>query len=338
MPDSQLRILYPHAGGRGWDSVTTMVQLAARLLDGQVTQLEGFPSRARKSLGLLPRRRGGGDCLIIAPEPFSLSFLLDLDHVVRGHRRVVAWVIDSFWDDRVPHMARHRGHLDRLFVNDAEVAESWERQTGVETTPLPFGADVLRRGRPGGARPQDLQIVGRQPATWADTEATQRAATAAGIRLAPPVPYVDGDSEANQEGLRRAMTESKFTLAFSNGAAPARYTHPTLEYITGRWTEALTVGSTVAGIAPRCRAADHLLWPGATLELGTIDRDAALPLIREAAEAWRPADAVHNYRMALQRLDWRWRLRELADALGRPTPLLDAELVELRALIDSEVT
>ena len=335
MAEPLLRIIYPHAGGRGWDTVTTLVTLASRLLGGEVTRFEGFPSAARKALSVAPRRTGGDDILLICPAPYALSFVLEFPELLRGHRRVVAWVIDSFWDDRIPRVARHRGHIDRLFVNDAEVVDSWSQQTGIETSALPFGADVLRHGTPGGDRPYDLQIVGRQPATWSAPDA-RSAAEAAGLRCAPAAPYLDNDPEGNQQGLRDSMSLSKFTLAFSNLAAPAAYTHPTRAYITGRWTEALAVGSVVAGIAPDCLAADRLFWPRATLELGTVERTPGLPILREAARGWTPELARHNYRMALERLDWRWRLRALADALGRPTPALDAELRELANLIAAE--
>ncbi len=335
MSGSRLRIVYPHAGGRGWDTVTTMVHLSARLLGGEVHQLGGFPSMARQALGMLPRRTGRDDCLLICPEPYALTYVLGMDHLLRGHRRVVAWIVDSFWDDRIPHVARHRGHLDHLFITDYELLDSWQRQTGVETSWLPFGADVLGRGRDDADRPFDLQVIGRQPDPWSDAATTVAAGERVGVRIAPTIPYLDGDPEGNQEGLRRGLARAKFTLAFSNGAAPAGYTHHTREYVTGRWTEALAVGSTVAGIAPRCHAAEAQFWPGATLELGTTERARGLDVIGEAVSSWTPQAAVLNYRMALRRLDWRWRLAQLAEALDRPAPLLDVELATLRQRLDS---
>ena len=46
------------------------------------------------------------------------------------------------------------------------------------------------------------------------------------------------------------LSKTKFALAFSNRANPTMQTHPEREYITGRWTDSLASGSTVAGIPP----------------------------------------------------------------------------------------
>lgn len=153
---------------------------------GEVTASKGSPGGPQGfERGASPDRRRRHPSHL--PGPYALSFVLEFPELLRGHRRVVAWVIDSFWDDRIPRVARHRGHIDRLFVNDAEVVDSWSQQTGIETSALPFGADVLRHGTPGGDRPYDLQIVGRQPATWSAPDA-RSAAEAAGLRCAPAAP------------------------------------------------------------------------------------------------------------------------------------------------------
>ena len=131
------------------------------------------------------------------------------------------------------------------------------------------------------------------------------------------------------------MANARFTLSFTNAASPAEYTHPTREYLTGRWTDALAQGATVAGIAPRCAATDRLLWPEAVLELGTTDLAEGLALIGEAVRAWTPERAAYNHRQALARLDWRWRFAEMVAALGLAAPLLDEELGQLESRLDA---
>ena len=130
-----------------------------------------------------------------------------------------------------------------------------------------------------------------------------------------------------------AMAAAKYTLSFSNLASPATYTHPTREYLTGRWTDALASGAVVAGIAPRCEAAEAVLWPGATLDLGTTDRGAGLAVLREAASAWTPREAQLTHAHALERIDWRWRLQEITRTMGWYAPRLEAELDQLRARV-----
>ena len=43
------------------------------------------------------------------------------------------------------------------------------------------------------------------------------------------------------------LAQAKFTLSFSNLVSPDVQTHPKREYITGRWTDALSAGATVVG-------------------------------------------------------------------------------------------
>ena len=114
------------------------------------------------------------------------------------------------------------------------------------------------------------------------------------------------DPVANQASLMERLSRAKFTLSFSNAVSPASYTHPTREYLTGRWTDALASGAVVAGIAPACAATAELLWPAATLELATVDRadgDSAnrrCGLRLEAADGARqPSQGAGTARLAL---------------------------------------
>jgi hypothetical protein len=140
------------------------------------------------------------------------------------------------------------------------------------------------------------------------------------------------DATANQTSLMRCLSRAKFTLAFSNAVSPASYTHPTREYLTGRWTDSLASGAVVAGIAPKFDGSAELLWKGATLELGTTDRVQGIEQLRTAVSSWNPQVARDNYRRALEGLDWRWRFQELAMALDvEPEPLS----VELDSLAEA---
>ena len=85
----------------------------------------------------------------------------------------------------------------------------------------------------------------------------------------------------------------------------------------------------MAGIPPDCASARELLWPGATLDLGTVDRAQGTNRVRQAVAEWRPERARLNYLRALERLDWRWRFRQLAATMRAPAPRLDAELGRL---------
>ena len=130
----------------------------------------------------------------------------------------------------------------------------------------------------------------------------------------------------NQKLMMNAYGATKFTLAFSNAVNRDPNNHPTREYLTGRWVDSLACGSVVAGIAPRGTNTDGLLWSGATLELGSVRRSEGLQIVAAALRQWTPDVAAENHRMALKRLDWRWRFDALADVCGITALPLKLEL------------
>jgi hypothetical protein len=136
----------------------------------------------------------------------------------------------------------------------------------------------------------------------------------------------------NQKLMMNAYGTSKFILAFSNAVNRDPNNHPTREYLTGRWVDALGCGSIVAGVVPRGPNTDGLLWTGATLELGSVRRSEGLQIVAAALGKWTPGMAASNHLMALRRLDWRWRFKALADVCGvRSAPLtLELQLLEER--------
>lgn len=316
----------------GWHPITHMVRLLAELLDAELVEVpvsRGL-ARRRQVFAAAPRRRGRGACLVVAAEPRHLLLLLDHDYLRHGHDVVAGWVIDSFWLERMPRTFLRRGHFDRLFVTDEELVEVWQAETGVPTSWLPWGSDVLRLGSGAAERPVDLQRLGRQPPEWDDDDATRLACERAGLRFEGR-PSVHEDASDNQRVVMESLAQAKFVLAFSNAESGADYTHPTREYVTGRWTDSVACGATVAGIAPRVAAAEHLLPAGTILELDDTGLDSGLERIAAAVAEWSPERAEANHRFALERLDWRWRFHELAEALGLQSARLDAEMAALQA-------
>jgi hypothetical protein len=327
-------IVYSLASGPGWHPVTHMVRLAAELLEAEVVVLPGDrrSGLARKLSGLVPRSRGAEPCLLVCAGPPQLSSLLLVEEWRRRFGPVVAWVIDSFWTDWIPWTARFTRHVDRYFVTNEEEVEEWTRRTRTPTGWLPWGTDALRLGSGSAGRPYDLLRFGRQPAPWEDDEATVRACRARGLEFGGRPPTFD-DATENERALMETLARSKFTLSFSNRVSPSVQTHPTREYITARWVDALAAGATVAGISPSCRAVESLLWPEALLDLGSTDREAGLAVLTQAVRSWTPERARLNHQRSLERLDWRWSLQAIADALGVTSRPLQADLERLREAI-----
>lgn len=328
-PDPDLTVVFCHPGGGGWATVELMARLAARILGGQYVDvhLRAEPSRLRKLVAVLPRRRASGALLIVAAQPGHLQALLSIGLWRTGPFPVVAWVIDSFWTERIPWLARHRGLIDHLFVTDGELVDVWAQRTGAPCDWLPFGSDVVGQGAPRLRRDLDLLRVGRQPVAWNDSRSVAARAAQLGLRFQDGAP-VHRDPGQNQAELLAAMADAKFTLSFNNVVAPAQYTHPTQQYLTGRWTDALAAGAVVAGAVPRCAASRELLWPEATIEVPPDDVAGGLAHVSDAVSRWTSAQAEWNHARALERLDWRLRFARLVE-VGLPSGSLPLELARL---------
>ena len=330
------RVIYTDPGGRGWATVALLAELLAHCLDAELVTTSTRPrlDRVRRAAGEAPRRRGSGTCVVVAPQPAHLGSLIDASYLLRGYDRVVGWVIDSFLDDRIPRMAQGRGHFDQLFITDVELVETWADRTGTATEWLPFGSNVLDQARLPEDRPVDLLRVGRQPDAWDDNDVVARAAAKQGLAF-DAGPPLDPDPRRNQASLLEAMRGAKMTLSFTNLVSPAVYTHPTRDYVTGRWTDALASGASVAGIPPRCEAGPRMLWEDGLVRLPGTDLDAGLEVIAAAAGAWQPQDAAANHLHALRTLDWRLRFKVLTDSIDLAAPRLDDELARLEGRIDA---
>ena len=118
---------------------------------------------------------------------------------------------------------------------------------------------------------------------------------------------------ATQNSFLRSLTPSIVTLTIIQHAST----------LQGGGLMRWEAAAIVAGVAPRGPSADGLLWPGATLELGGVRRREGLQVVASALRQWTPDMAATNYRMALSRLDWRWRFKALADVFGIHSASLD---------------
>jgi hypothetical protein len=324
----------------GWSPIHHLVDLASRLLKARVIRAtKDEPSLATKLGAIVRSRRERCDdreaCLLICQGPGDLRKVLNVENWHSQFGIVAAWIIDSFWLEHIPSFVRFSRSFDHFFVTSFEDAAHWQRITGVPTTWLPWGTDALDLGSGATERPWDILRLGRQPPEWDDDLSNLAAARLLNLSYQGRIAGDTLNALENQKAVMHAYGSAKYLIAFSNIANPGGQTHPTRQYLTGRWVDALAGGAIVAGIAPRGSDADNLLWEGATLELGTLHRSQGLQIIADAAKSWTPASAARNHRMALQRLDWRWRLKTLADTLWAETPALREELARLSARIEA---
>jgi hypothetical protein len=336
MTEESIHVVYPDPGGEGYLCILHMARLAAELLNGRlVVSQRGHLTLADKlSSILLPRKRSRTSCLLICTSPSDLSSILLVPNWRKNYDRIVAWVFDSFWTNWIPPWIRASRIFDHVFVTEREDLNNWRRMLRSPVDWLPWGSDVLNLGSSNPARQLDLVRFGRQPQEWSDDQINAEACQSFGLNFHGRPPSFS-DATDNERELMGMLSRTKFALAFSNRVSPEGHTHPEREYITGRWTDALASGATVAGIPPRSESVQSLLWPEALLDLGTADQTEGLEVIASAVQKWTPERAQLNYIKSLEKLDWRWRFKTLAEVLGAYSPELESELARLRSVIRS---
>ena len=336
MTEAPIHVVYPDPGGEGYLCILHMARLAAQLLNGELVVVQPRnPTLTDKLSGvLLPRKRSRASCLLIITSPADLSSILLVQNWRKTYGRIVAWVFDSFWTNWIPPWVRASRIFDHVFVTEREDLNTWRQMLRAPVDWLPWGSDVLNLGSCNPTRQLDLVRFGRQPKGWNDDLVNARACQSLGLSFHGRPPSFS-DATDNERGLMGMLSRTKFALAFSNRVSPEGHTHPEREYITGRWTDALASGSTVAGISPRSESVQSLLWPEALLDVGTTDQVEGLKVIASAVREWTPERAQINYIRSLETFDWRWRFKTLAEALDTRSSKLDAELAHLQNVIRS---
>jgi hypothetical protein len=325
----QVLCVTPSASG-GWQPVVALAELVARLWESTPTFLH--PSRdysvARKLLSVVPRARGKRPpLLIIAAHPGDLLSLADTQVLLGHFSQIGAWVIDSFWDERIPLFARLGRTIDRVWITDAELVDHYADVMKVPCGWAPWGSDALAvHGLPSAERDIDVLRLGRQPTAWEDDTKNQRFFADHRLTYEGRFPAAAGAN--NQQQVRDHLLRAKVVLASSNLASPAPYTHPTREYITARFTDAVACGTLIAGQPPRCRAAE-LLPKAGLVAIDVTSREAGLSRLKAAVDGWSAATADSIHAHALTHLDWRHRVRHLAEDLGVTTPTMTSELAML---------
>jgi hypothetical protein len=346
----------------GWAPILYMAHLFAELASTKAQIVSDRPTlRHALDCAIRSRHRDSSKphLLIIAASPAKLRLIASITGWRRDYNLCFAWIIDSFWTNRIPTM-NYPGIFDHIFITSGIDITEYQSRTKVKTSFLGWGTDALGyrpvetrglapvdaeqplvsetsqgdcpRFSTGGNDdfPEDRRIdllrVGRQPPQWDDDEGNNRYLKNHGIRFHGRPPFANSPIEG-QRLLLRYMKQSKFLLAFSNLVSPMSYTHPHKEYISARWTDALGCGCVVAGIPPKSDFTyQEYFDDDAILELPSIDRNDSIEILKQAVREWTPNRALRNRQSALRRLDWRWRFKEIANAAGVEWPRLNAEL------------
>lgn len=324
-------VLYLGKSGTGWGPIDALVDLCVQTFDAQLIPSPdaGAIGRVRRAAARIPSKpRGDRVLLAIAANPAQIAAAARIQHWLPGYGVRILWIIDSFWTDRAPRFARE-GHFDHVFITDKDLVAEWREITGRPVHWLPWGSDTLAvRGAP--EKTVDLLRLGRQPEAWDDDDQTAALAERRGLAFKGRPPLFE-DGRKNQEVVRAALAEARMVLTFSNLVSPADYVHPTREYLTGRWMDALAAGTIPVGVTPASAA--WTLWDGATVEISHSDPEAGLDRLRQFLESeWSPALAEETRTTARRTIDWRLRLAELSSITGQSlSPGIRTELSHLGA-------
>lgn len=325
-------------GGPGWAPVNNMGNLLGSYLGVDPIKVDTKESLTKltKVLGALPRLSAKNRiAIVIACDPGQLNAIAQARYAFRRYSAVYGWVIDSFWDDRIPRIAKSSSTYTKIFVTDPDDVQDW-REKGVNNVELlTWGTDVWSnfdaRIAAASAKSTDLVRVGRQPVAWDDDTNTASLAEKHSL-VFEGRPGFGNSVDSSVQLLHEAFARAKSVLAFSVRVSPAPYTHPTKDYVTARWLDALAWGCLVVGQKPQSAGADLLLWDGATADINPDDADLGINEVSLALQGYSEDTAERHVRLALEKLDWRHRFKELFSAIGYSSKKLDAELALMQQL------
>lgn len=327
------RVFYVDNDQAGWAPITHMAGLLCRLLEAIPHDLSNGrlsgPMRVYRTAFPPPHRADAAGDIFILRNPTELTQVLGHPSFQDRRSFRALWIIDSFWTDHfIKPAGRLLSYFDLVCYTRQGDSDFYERLCRDRAVFLGWGTDALDLGASSGARLWDILRVGRQPLTWDNDTHTEAACNRYGLRFHGRPPFGADPTFQQRDLMRDWYSRTKFLIGHSNLAAPAPYTHPTKDYITARWTDALACGAVVAGVPP---AGDLTLidWPGSLLKFDEIDLEANLEQIQEANRVWTQKIATHNRLEALRRLDWRWRIAKLAEMLRCSTDTLKADMQRL---------
>lgn len=323
-------------GGPGWAPVESMGNLLGMYLGVAPVKVNDKASLSKltKILGALPRLSSQQKvAIVVACDPGQLNSIAQVRYITNRYSSIYGWVIDSFWDDRIPRIARSTSTYTKIFVTDPDDVQAWQKNGVTNVGLLPWGTDVWgnfeERLSATGSKTTDLIRVGRQPTAWDNDELTSSLAYKQELIFEGRPGFGSSDKDSVRL-LHEAFARAKAALAFSVRVSPTKYTHPTKDYVTARWLDALAWGCVVVGQKPQSAAADLLLWEGATVDINPHDMAQGMTEIKNALADYSPLVAERHVRLALEKFDWRHRFNELFAEIGYSSDKLTQELISMQ--------
>ena len=284
-----------------------------------------------KHSAMPPRPAGNLVRLYMANRPSELSAAIADPDFDKPAKYRIAWIFESFWTDDIPKLCLSA--FDLIILTQSCDVPTYRDAGARDILVLPWGSDVLRLGAGNGHRPVDVIGLGDQPKSLLPEAEFKKEAEELGVRYANAP---SADLTVSQ--YFGTLSGAKYVTLFSNLVSQRGGAHPTKEYFTGLWANALASGASVIGIAPHSdRSFSDILWDGALIDVGSTDRGKFQSELRRAIANWSKDQPRRNYLRSLERLDWRWRIKTLCEHLATDTDALKSQLDEIQEFISGNV-
>jgi hypothetical protein len=279
---------------------------------------------------------GGEFLLVVAREPSDLRMIHALPNARKRFRRIVGYVIDSYFAEAFERSARH---YDHVFSTTEEGAELLRCRYGVSSSVLRQGFDCLRWANAKVDRSIDLIGFGRQPGSYHRSfQSAFHNVESKVLYLHSPIGTREGaDVYTERPMMLKLLQHSKISLAFHLLVEPVGKRPRAASFVTSRWLESLGSGCLVVGKKPPGLMAREMFpWPDALIDLPDDPSRAVDFIMSLLSESDFISDTRNrNVVEMCRRHDWRYRIRDIYQQLQLPVP--DSLQLELQTLAEMKL-
>jgi hypothetical protein len=268
--------------------------------------------------------------LVIGLNPHFLLSMFALEPLLKQFDLRLGYLLDGFNPEYLDRTVVEE--LDHLFVIGAEVAETINQRQPLNTSFLPLATNVLRASSKQLPRWIDIISYGRGNLglhralqSHFNHQASDR------IYFHSTFSRSEVDNQKEHIALLSKMLDrSKISLCFEASNIPRFLGNSPILY---RWFEAWAAGCTVVGKKPFGKGVAELMdWENSALDIPD-DPSAWIPFFEALLDDDEALmlNAQRNYREALLRHDWRYRLRTLFETVDLASPIkIEQDIAQLQ--------